>query len=538
MREFHALWARALWLLCACGCSSAWAQFDAAKVKSEPPSVAQRFPAPQVRYATPGLKEARPDFPSHAEVEAYLAALPPRSPSVALHSAGKSQRGLSIPLVVLTGDGNPHNGKPVVLVLGQQHGNEPAGGEAALALAEVLALERSDLLQRVNVLIMPRANPDGAEAFQRATASGLDVNRDHLLLQTPEARAIAAVALRYRPQVVLDLHEFTVGDRWITKFGAYARYDALLQAATVGNMDASVADLALKRFVKEAERALASQGLSTFWYHTSSADPKDRVVSMGGVQPDTGRNVYGLRNAVSILIETRGVGLGRAHLLRRVHSHVLAALSVIEEAGAQGPALVSAVREADQAMAAQACRGEAVILARATPGRQQMLFVDAVTGEDKVLEVEWRSALTLQVDAQRQRPCGYWLAADQVRAVENLKLLGLRVERLGSAGPASVERYQVTSDKGGERQDARGAIAAERPIRQVQVTTQALTQELPAGSWYVPLDQPLAALAFAALEPDSQSSFVANHALDLTPSTLLRVMQPMSSPLLGGGERQ
>jgi hypothetical protein len=31
------------------------------------------------------------------------------------------------------------------------------------------------------------------------------------------------------------------------------------------------------------------------------------------------------------------------------------------------------------------------------------------------------------------------------------------------------------------------------------------------GSWYVPLDQPLANLVVAALEPDTQNSYLANH---------------------------
>jgi len=45
---------------------------------------------------------------------------------------------------------------------------------------------------------------------------------------------------------------------------------------------------------------------------------------MGGVQPDTGRNVSALHQAVSLLLEVRGVGLGRAHFARRVHTQVLA----------------------------------------------------------------------------------------------------------------------------------------------------------------------------------------------------------------------
>ena len=60
------------------------------------------------------------------------------------------------------------------------------------------------------------------------------------------------------------------------------------------------------------------------WYYTTTYDMQDRRVSMGGVVPDTGRNIAGLRNAISFLIETRGVGIGRAHFTRRVYTHVVA----------------------------------------------------------------------------------------------------------------------------------------------------------------------------------------------------------------------
>ena len=44
---------------------------------------------------------------------------------------------------------------------------------------------------------------------------------------------------------------------------------------------------------------------------------------------DTGRNVNGLKNAVSLLVETRGVGLGRLHIQRRVHTQVTTITSAL-----------------------------------------------------------------------------------------------------------------------------------------------------------------------------------------------------------------
>jgi Zinc carboxypeptidase len=523
---WHALTFALAWVASA----SSWAQFDAAKVKAEPSVVASRYTDPTTTYSSPGFAPGRSDFASHDEVLAYLRSLAAQHPQMALTAIGKSQQGRDIPLVVLSSKQGVHNDKPTVLLVGQQHGNEPAGGEAALALiAQLLGPER-ELLAHVNVVILPRANPDGAEKFARATANGLDLNRDHLLLQTPEGQAMATVALRYGPQVAMDLHEFTVGDRWLDKFGGYAKYDALLQAATVGDMDPDLAALALRDYLGAARAALEANQLTTFWYHTSSNDPGDRVVSMGGVQPDTGRNVFGLRHAVSILIETRGVGLGRAHFARRVHSHVLASLAVIRTAASQGQALVNAVAAAGVATAAKACKGEMVVRAQTSPGKEPLEFVDAKTGLDRTERVDWRSALALKVVVSRARPCGYWLGSGQASAARTLEALGVKVTPLAQDRRATVEAYRVLTEKGGQRLDARGAIAASTAIREVSVALDKAPVTLPGGGWFVDLNQPLGSLISAALEPDSQNSFVANHLMQLDANALLRVFAFESTP--------
>ncbi len=492
------------------------AQFNPASVAREPDAVARRFPDPDVRYNTPAFKPGRQDFTTHAEMLAFLEASAQRAPQVKIETLGRSQRGLPIPLAILTSGGRVDPARPTVLFIAQQHGNEPAGGEAALALIEQLIGPDIAQLSRVNVLVIPRGNPDGAENFTRVTASGIDVNRDHLLLNTPEGRAIASAMERYRPEVVLDLHEFTVAGRWVDKFGGMMKYDALLQPATVANLDPKVAAYAQTRFVDRIGTDLAAKGLTWFAYHTTAAGRKeDKTVSMGGVQPDTGRNVGGLRPGISMLIEVRGVGIGKAHFLRRVYTQVSAAQSVIETAASQGPALLKLVRDAQVDVSATRCRGDLVIEAAQTPTKQRLVFVDAKTGDDLAVEVDWRAATPLQVVRSRARPCGYLLGAQQTAALERLRLLGAKIDTVAAASRWDVENYVLVSEDDGQRQDARGAIEDAEPIRKVEVRTAAASEVVGPGAAYVTLDQPLGALIAAALEPDSQSSFVANRLLAL-----------------------
>ena len=518
--------AAALLLAAAC----AHAQFDPAKVHPEPPPVHARFAAPAVKFDTPAFDPWQIDFTGHAQMMARLQALVGR-PSVHLEIVGESGEGRALPLVLLARGGRWQADKPTLMLVAHQHGNEPAPGEAILVLLERWsAPEYAELLRRVNVVVLPRANPDGAALFKRATAVGdIDMNRDHLLLRTPEARAVARVAARYRPQVVLDMHEFTAGERWVTRFGAWTKYDVLLQAATTGNLDPGVYQAGMDDFLPAIRRAVQAEGLSDFWYHTTTAKP-DAPVAMGGVQPDTWRNIGGLRNAVSILHETRGYGIGKQNLARRVQSHVVAAQALLEQVAQDGPALVALGRRADRAVAEQACQGSVVVAAQQTPEKRELTLIDAQTGEDRAVPVDWRSALQLQVTRERPRPCGYWLAASEGPAVRTLRLLGVQVKPMASAYPVSVERYDFKSIEAGQRQDGRGAIQDQGGIVKAQVDVQPLRQRLPAGGWYVSLAQPLAGLVTAALEPDSQSSYVAARLIAVPragePDRLLRVMEP------------
>ncbi len=523
------------------------AQFEPAKAVLEPEAIARQFPDPVEIFTSPAFATGRQDFTTHAEAFVFLDALARRSSHLTIETVGRSQQGRAMALAVLVGTRGFDANLPTVLLLAQQHGNEPAGGEAALVLVQRLVAERSALLNRVNVVVMPRANPDAAERFARESSNGIDINRDHLLLRTPEAQAITAAVQRYAPQVMLDLHEFTVAGRWVSKFGAVMRADALLQAATVGNLSPDV-QAAQGRYLAAARKSLEAAGHRVDDYHTTSADAKDLTVAMGGVNADTGRNVGGLRQAISLLLETRGVGLGRAHYARRVQSHVLAALAVIEAAAQDGVALMQLQRDAGMSTARLACNGNVAVAVRQTEQRRSLNFLDAKSGEPRDVEVRWLSSHQVALERERTRPCGYLLGADQLVVVQRLRALGIEVTTLGpavgaSAGvalsplPWDVEDFVLEADATGQRQDARGAISdSQESIRVLRVRTRASQLFPAAGGHYVTLSQPLAAMVSAALEPDSQNSFVANRLLGIEAGQLRRVMrqpvlhQPVAPP--------
>ncbi len=492
----------------------------------ESAAVAARFPDPPVAYRTPAFEPGRSGFTTNAELRSLLKGLArdgdgsAGSTTIRLLQAGSSQTGVPLealhfsraplPPLATTGAAAPVP-RPTVLLIGQQHGDEPAGAEALIVIAQELASGKlAALLDRIDVVILPRANPDGAAADKRVTAGGIDANRDHLLLRTPEAQAQAQLVREFNPVVVVDAHEFTALGRFVDKFGAAQRFDALIQYAMTANLPAFVTKASEEWFRKPMLQALNAQGLRHEWYYTTSADLADKKVSMGGVQPDTGRNVNGLRNAVSFLIETRGVGLGRAHLARRVHTHVAAIRSVLQSTAARADDLLKLRRFVDAEVASKACRGEMIVEAAATPSEYNLQMLDPQTGADKTVNVIWDSALELAAVKRRARPCGYWLGADQTDAALRLRGLGVQVQRLDDAGALRGETWAETARELAVRNDVRGSIADAGGALRVKVDLVPALIDVRAGSYYIGLDQPLANLIIAAMEPDTQNGFVAN----------------------------
>lgn len=482
------------------------------------PEVAARFPDPPVVYDTPGLAPGRDRFTANDELAAALRAIAARG-GAALVEPGRSAGGEPL-LALHFGHGG---GRPAALLIGQQHGDEPAGAEALLVVAERLANPADPLaavLEHVDVVVLPRANPDGARAGQRRNAAGQDPNRDHLRMASPEAQAIAALMQRWRPVMVADLHEYLALGGYVARLGAIKRHDLLVQGPATPNLPPAIAAATEAWLRQPLAEVLDAQRIRHDWYHvqpTASEADGQPAFSMGGLSAGLARNAAGLRHAPTLLLESRGFDLGRLHLQRRVHAQVVAVDALLRAAAAHADDLVVLRDDADAAVAARACRGTIAVEMAMTQERRRLRMVDPMTGADVDVEVAWASALALQPRRSRARPCAYWLAADQAVAVARLRALGVQVTTLAQPLALQAERYRVTAE--GRRQDP-GSGAA---LRQVAVALDALPLQAPAGSHLVRLDQPLAQFAIAALEPDSADGYVAAGIVDSV-DALARVM--------------
>ena len=490
----------------------------APQTPAESPAIAARFPAPSVVYGTPGLQPGRSSFTTTAEASAWLRtqARTAAGAAAAVVPVGRSQRGTQLEALVISRSGGTDpasltgNGRPTVLLLGQNSPNEPAATEALLVMARELTqgLLRP-ALDHINVVVLPNANPD--------TPQSPAANRDHLALTTGETQAVATLMRDYRPAVVVDVREYEAGatpDRFTAKFGAVQKFDLLFQYATTPNTPELLTRASEEWFRRPLLAALSGQKLSMEWAYTNPADPEDRQLVMGGPQPDSIRNVSALKNSVGLIVQSRGAGLGRLNIQRRVHTHVTALSSVLTSAAQRAADLVQVRAYFDKEVSALACTGEAVVQAAPVAAQYDLQVLDPVTGADRVINVDWDSSLALNRLSVRNRPCGYWLAASASRAVERLQLHGVKVLRVAESGGVLADTFLGAA-----------AIAPDGSPSTATVKLLRGLLDVPRGSFYVPLNQPMANLVMAALEPDTPFSFTAQR---LVPSlqASARIMAP------------
>lgn len=208
---------------------------------------------------------------------------------------------------------------PTVMVLGSQHGNEPAGREASLkllrdlAFADLSAPENAGLARLLadqTIIVVPSANPDGRAANSRGNSRGTDINRDHLDLSTEEARAFADVVLEWEPFMALDLHEYG------PSVPVLYDDDLLYLWPRNLNVDEAVRTMArtcCEQYIKvdgEAagytadEYGLYKVGPNIGPIQTGLNDNRVALQQAGG--PDEGicRNAMGLRHTLGILVES------------------------------------------------------------------------------------------------------------------------------------------------------------------------------------------------------------------------------------------
>ncbi len=98
------------------------------------------------------------------------------------------------------------SGSKRILMWSQMHGNESTTTKAVFDLINYL-LGQPGILAQCTLMIIPILNPDGAEAYTRANANTVDLNRDAQDLSQPESQILRTVFETFKPDFCFNLHD-------------------------------------------------------------------------------------------------------------------------------------------------------------------------------------------------------------------------------------------------------------------------------------------------------------------------------------------
>jgi len=387
---------------------------------------------------------------------------------------GRSAQGRPLPLVIVSADGifTPEaaaaTGKPILLMQSCIHAGEVDGKDATLMILRDLALgRRPDLTKDVIILFAPIYNADGHERVSpynrsnqngpvegmgyRATADGINLNRDFLRLTSPEARAMAGLVARWNPDLHVDNHVTNGSDHaWVLTW----------LVAEAPQLDPAV-DAWVATHLPKVLAATAATGHPNGPYVNLVSRTNPAAGMLWDVaQPRYSSGYFPLRNRPSILIEMH------AHkpFRDRVYANRAFMEELIGEVGRSGKELVRAVTAAD---AATISRGRAdaepsevvvrwgvaeegdtltwpayewTVEDSVALGGKQILYHPA---EIREVDLEWRH--TPVPELTLPRPRGYIVLAGWPQIEEVVTGHGLRAYRIEKVAELEVETIRLSS---------------------------------------------------------------------------------------------
>lgn len=460
----------------------------------------------------------------YAEIAEWMERVAAASPVIHLDTLGYTFEGRALPLAIVgrlpngSAEAVRASGRTVVYLQGNIHGGEVEGKESLLMLLREIAQGRHhQLLDSLVLLVTPIYNADGNERVtltnrgaqhgpvggmgQRPNAQGYDLNRDHMKLDSPEARSLVQMMTQFDPHVGVDLH---------TTNGTRHAYHLTYSPPLHPNTHPVVISLLREDWLPHMTRTIHDElGWDYYYYGNLQGQGEQRGWYTFDHRPRFNNNYIGLRNRLAILSE--------AYSYATFEDRITATSRFVEEILDYAYANASRIRQTVAEASRAPVIGERLAL-RATyerspepvtilmgdvvqernpySGATMLRRTDASTPE-RINEYGTFSATDTEV-----APAAYVLLETTPRVMANLDAHGVQTRRLGSARALNAESFRLDSTSVAAR-EFQGH--AERTVHGAWVPA---SVSAGADAVVVDMDQPLARLIFTLLEPRSDDGLV------------------------------
>lgn len=484
---------------------------------------------------------------TYADITRVIDGLVATSPLVHTESFGKTEEGRDLPLMVIadpkvtTPAAARKLDRPIVYVQANIHSGEVEGKEAVLMLARRLVSgDLRPLTRQLVILIAPNYNADGNEKVNvqnrtaqygpvagvgtRENSKGLDLNRDYMKLDSAEARALVGLYNRWDPHVAVDLH---------TTNGSYHGYHLTYSPILNPNADARLIEFTRERMLAPITDAmLKGHNWRAYYYGNFSresgrpagarvdpANPGDVTWRTFDHRPRFGNNYAGLRNRIAILSEAYSY----LDFKRRVEVTEDFVEEIWRSVAANGKQIMTLTAQADRVLTAPPTAKPVElgvdIEFRAGPKPVPILVGDVTkvanprSGREMLAMTEMAQPVlmpevgTFAATRSLPMPRGWLIPAALANgrlaaALDRLRWHGIQVREVSAALPVPVERFSIADyTRAPKPFQNRYEARLKGSYDKAQLT-------VPAGSLFIPANQPLARLAFYLLEPESDDGLV------------------------------
>jgi hypothetical protein len=473
---------------------------------------------------------------SNADILEFISTLKWKSENVHVYNMFVSDLRRNCPVIVMA---NPlltsprqaqESGKTVVYLQGGIHPGECEGKEALLMLMrDILFGDKAYLLDSLIILCCPNFNVDGGETLSvgdglpklsgiRENALGYDVNRDAIKVETTNMQgACRNVFNNWDPTIILDTHRMG---------GARHGYAIVHAASNVPTAHPGPRGYVTEYIFPALQKGARDNGRIEIHFHAGldrgwppTVFSHDNAIwSVEGKFMVSG---YGLRNRMSILVETPGY----TTFERKIYAQYVFASELLDYTARNGKEMQEICRRADEETVNNVLKlAESGKLKNFVDGRYESY------GKFDILAYETLESRTIPGTSIRERglrvfneqpvvcsgvelvtkpvgtkqatvPRGYLLPADMGFIADKLRIHNIQVEVLDKSITVSGEEFVIdrleSIRKGGY------------PMTQLHGGFfNSSEKEFPPGTYKVDMAQPLANVAFYCLEPEVGDGFV------------------------------
>jgi hypothetical protein len=491
---------------------------------------------------TPAEESGWTRYSQYEDVTRFLLAVDKASREAAVQVIGKTLEMKELPaanlyLCIISEEGvsSPNalnRNKPTVMISASQHGNEQSAKEAALQIIRDLTTGAlKPLLKNLNFLIIAQANPYGNMVNRRTNEQNLDLNRDHVKLESPETQAIHRVFRAWMPEVTLDLHE--KGDDY---------YRVSTGCVSNINIHPSLESYSREKVFPSIEKKVAADGFTWHEYLVSEAigsnqaagapdrsaqgQPRETLMRPSTTDLNDGRNSPGIYNTLAFIQECSSLH-DVPTLQERARWQYSGIRGLLETVAEDSRRVLTLVRASRGDLARRAARPapddmvhlkmeyvrdpkqpELALKAFARQGRggapahpeQQREVVPQIV-KNWFPRVESRLAVA--------RPVGYIIPAAQQAVIKTLLDHGIILASFAKDTTVEGEYYRIT-----EIAPAKEDYVAPEKIAVEKQPSKVTAQK---GDIYVSVAQPAANLIPCLLEPQSDYGLIRYQMYKLTP---------------------